>query len=327
MILKRAAAIAAAFWKIRVLKKRIPYFAAWNLTFRCNLNCMYCGVNDVRIPEWSTRQILQGLDQLWELGTRWITFGGGEPLLREDVGEVFDYAKRKGFQVYLSTNGSLASRRAEQVRGVDHVNLSLDGEREVHDRIRGKGAFDNAVKALEAFQGVGVPVSLLCVLSKHNLDQAEKVIGIAAEHGVRAMFQPAERLLHTSRAPNPICPPVDDYRRTISRLLELKKQGAAIRNSAAGLKHLARWPDPCRLRCPAGALVSVIEPDGTMVACHLLQYDAGKLSNSKPLAVQFQTMPTPTDCEQCWCAPLVELSLLLSLRPEPLLNAFRVLRG
>jgi len=318
--------ILPALWRSLVLRRRIPFFVAWNLTFKCNLNCRYCGTHDVTGPELDTAGVSAGLDALWRLGARWITFGGGEPLLREDIGRILGHAKRLGFRVFLSTNGAFAKEKSDALRQADHVNLSLDGEREVHDLIRGNGAFDKAMEAVSVCRELGVPVSLLCVLSSRNLGQVRNVLEIAAKNRLLVMFQPATALLNSSSRPNPVSPPVEAYRTTIDLLIALKKKGAPIRNSLTGLKHLARWPDPSPLPCPAGRMMAVVEADGSMLACHLDQSRAPGLLPGAWGGLRFNSLSLPSGCVQCWCAPVVELSLLRSFSPEAVLNAFRLLR-
>jgi len=314
-----------ALAKARILKRRIPLFVEWNLTFRCNLRCKYCGAFEATREGLSTPEVLEGLDGLWKLGSRWITFGGGEPLLHKDVGEILHHAKRRGFQVYLSTNGALIPGKTEALARVDHVNLSLDGAREVNDEVRGKGAFDTTLAAIAACKDLGLPASLQCVLSSYNLDSVEDVLEIASNDGLPVMFQPATQWLDSSTKPNPIAPPVEAYRRTIEQLIVLKKKGAPIRNSVAGLQHLYKWPDPTPIWCSAGLLTCTVEPDGIMVACHQAQvgqYLEGRF-NPGPMKEQFERLPLPSACAQCWCAPVVELALLFSLRPAAFLNALR----
>jgi MoaA/NifB/PqqE/SkfB family radical SAM enzyme len=327
MTLGQAIEIAIVLFKTRICGRKIPLFAAWNITFRCNLNCQYCGVNTMSTPELDTHVVLERLDQLWDLGVRWITFGGGEPLIREDIGVVLGYAKHKGFQVYLSTNGWLAAQRAEAIRVVDHINLSLDGDRDAHDHIRGQGAFDKAIESIEVFQRLGLSVSLLCVLSQHNLDQIQEVISIALKFRLLVMFQPSTVYLNKSLEKNPISPPIDAYRQAIAFLIELKRDGAPIRNSVTGLKHLAKWPEPTQIWCPAGVLMLVMEPNGTLAPCRLAQFESlrGNHNNALTMKKEFANLKMARNCRECWCATLVEVSLLMSLKPEPLWNAFRLL--
>ena len=315
-----------ALAKVRLFRSQIPLFVEWNLTFRCNLRCQYCGAYNVECDELDTEAVRNGLDTLWKLGTRWVTFGGGEPLLRKDIDDILAYAKEKGFQVYLSTNGILIPKKRDVLRWVDHANLSLDGGRDVHDAVRGKGSFDKVIEALHVCREIALPVSLQCVLSSHNLDCVDEAIGIASEHAVPIMFQPATKWLDSSTKPNPIAPPVAEYRKTIAGLIERKKQGAPVRNSVLGLRHLAHWPDPTPIWCSAGRLTATIEPDGAMLACHQCQVGSFLKGARRggDLALQFREMPRPKGCVQCWCAPVVELALLFTLRPRAVLNALRM---
>ena len=315
-----------ALARIRFLGARIPLFFEWNLTFRCNLRCKYCGACDAPSDELNTESVKAGLDGLTTLGTRWVTFGGGEPLLRKDLGEIVQHAKEKGFQVYLSTNGSLLSKNRGILEYVDHVNLSLDGPASVHDAVRGKDAFKRTLEGIAVVRESNASASLQCTLSSLNLEHIEETVAIAIEQGLPVMFQPATQWLDSSRKPNPIAPEVDAYRETVARLIELKRAGAPIRNSIPGLRHLARWPDATPIWCSAGLLTCSIEPDGTMLACHQLEvgrFLKGK-AGSGPLPEQFKMLPLPGGCGQCWCAPIVELALLLSFKPGAVLNALRM---
>jgi len=269
------------------------------------------------------------LDGLHRAGTRWITLGGGEPLLREDIGAIIDRAKSLGLGVFISTNGSLVPTRMEEIRGADRVTLSLEGSSEVHDRLRGKGAFEETEAATRLSLERGLSVSLQCTLARYNLDSLEEVLDFASFHGIQAMFQPATENLDSSTDPNPIAPPVQPYRKTMARLIELKKSGAPIANSLAGLRHLARWPTPTKIRCSAGRFTCVVEPDGLVLACHQAQVHrlAEGRGDAGAIAEQLHGLEVPRGCVRCWCAPLVELDLIFSLRPDAILNALRAQGG
>ena len=305
---------------------RAPLFVSWNVTFRCNLRCGYCGALDAPRRECETEEIKAGLQELYRLGGRWITFGGGEPLLRRDLGDLIVYAKSLGFQVFVSTNGHFVPKRIEDLRPVDNLNFSLDGPREVHDAVRGSGAFEDTLRASRVAREAGLPFSFQCVLARHNLDCLEDTLAITREQGAWMMFQPATQWLDSSTAPNPLAPPVAGYRNAIAQLLQLKQAGAPVANSKAGLRHLARWPDATHIRCLAGRLMVMVEPDGTLLSCHQCEVERFLTAEGKPaktLAEQFHGTPPPRGCVQCWCAPVVELALICSLKPEPIYNTLR----
>ncbi len=319
--------MASALIKVRVLKKHVPLFLSWNITFLCNLRCTYCGSCEVGPAELNTEQVKEGLDAAWSMGTRWITFGGGEPLVRRDIGEVVDYARKKGFHVFMSTNGVLVPKKREICERLEHVNISIDGHEAVHDTVRGKGSFKKAVGAIDLLKEMGVPVSLQCVVSSINTGHIEEAVEVARDAGVSIMFQPATASLNSSDNPNPITPEPGVYRAAMDKVIAMKREGAPIRNSLAGLRHLRHWPKPTfPPMCVAGRGISIIEADGSVLGCHRCQFEG--VGAEPPLdgkiRERFETMRVPRGCGQCWCAPLVELALIFSLRPEPILNAMRM---
>lgn len=305
---------------------RTPLFLSWNITFRCNLRCSYCGASEVPRRELSGDEICAGLEEAYELGARWVTFGGGEPLLHGDIGQMIDHAAHLGYQVFLSTNGSLLPRKLDQIRKVDHINLSLDGPREVHDAVRGEGAFDATLEAAQLAEEAGISYSFLCTLGAHNLHAIDETVALAGEKGVWIMFQPGTLWLDSSTADNPVAAEPEAYRVAMKTLIDLKAGGAPIANSKAGLRHLSKWPDDRKIRCLAGRLAIILEPDGTMLSCHQCQVGGFLERKERPvqsLKDQFQRLALPKGCAQCWCAPVVELALIASFNPEAFWNSFR----
>ena len=324
---RRAAHAAMALCRIFLLGKRVPLFVSWNVTFRCNLRCRYCGACDVHEEGLDTAGVLRGLDELWALGARWITFGGGEPLLRSDMGEIMTHARKLGFEPFLSTNGWLVPRQMDVVRLAGHVNLSLDGPRAVHDEARGVGAFDHTLDAARVCRDAGVPVSFLCTLSSVNLQSVDDVVALAESMDVPVMFQPATAWLDSSAQTNPIAPERDAYRSTINRLIELRRAGRPVANSVAGLRHLAHWPESAPVWCGAGRIMAVVEPDGRLLACHQCDFarTAAEPRGGADASIteQFARTPALPGCAQCWCGPVVELAMLFSMRPGAVFGALR----
>ncbi len=321
-------AILRALARVHVLHKPTPLMALWNVTFRCNLRCLYCDARTVSAAELSTEEVKSGLDTLWKAGVRWITFGGGEPLIRDDIVELLRYARCKGMSVYLSTNGLLLNEKADALSYLDFVNVSLDGGQDVHEGIRGGNSFEPALQAARVCREHGVPVSFLCVLSSRNVERFDESLAIAEAEGVPIGYQPATLFLNSSTKPNPLAPPPEAYRNAIDALIQRKRAGAPIRNSFQGLRHLARWPNPTPIWCSAGVVSLVIEADGEVVPCHhynireFLENRGRSLSNG----VESLHCARQIGCTACWCATLVELNLILSLHLEPIWNGWRCAR-
>lgn len=318
--------VGGAVARARLLRRRTPLLVSWNLTFHCNLRCEYCYSPYLKYPEMKTPEVLAGIDEMHALGMRYVTFSGGEPLLRNDIGEIVRHAKARGITTFISTNGALLPRRIDDVAAVDRLTFSLDGPEEVHDRVRGEGAYAGAVAALALARSRGISAALTCTLSKHNLDTTDHVLDLAREHGSMVMFQPATLWLDSSDKPNPIAPEPGPYRAAIARLIERKQAGAPITNSVSGLRMLSRWPDPVRVRTTAGMLSCTVEPDGKILSSHLTQ--AGTLvaarREGKTLREEFAAAPALDYTDQPWCGPILELDLILAAHPGALVNALRM---
>ena len=118
---KKAASITA-----RSLASGKPHHAQWLVTRKCNYQCLSCNVWKEQDPrELTTDQIKKGLDILKDLGIVELVISGGDPLLRDDIGEIVDYAS-KLFVTTVYDNGSLALQKIDVLRKADFVAISID---------------------------------------------------------------------------------------------------------------------------------------------------------------------------------------------------------
>lgn len=104
--------------KAKVSGKRIPARVFLQLTKYCNMKCRHCWAyqqdyqDDIRdAKELTTKEMLELINLLYDRGTRWINFLGGEPLLRKDLGIILDHARKKGIYCEMSTNGLLVDQK------------------------------------------------------------------------------------------------------------------------------------------------------------------------------------------------------------------------
>lgn len=184
-----------AFSVPRSAMERRP-IVVWNCTRRCNLSCVHCysSSRDRDYPdEMSTGQGKMLVDQLAEFNVPVLLFSGGEPLLREDIFTIADYARERGIRPVISTNGTLitqAKAKALKKSGFAYVGISLDGIGDVNDRFRGqKGAFKKALAGFRACTSIGLKVGLRFVLTNRNVSELDKIFDFIDEEGVnRACF-------------------------------------------------------------------------------------------------------------------------------------------
>jgi MoaA/NifB/PqqE/SkfB family radical SAM enzyme len=115
---------------------------------------LYCSYTPPKIPEdpeVNTKLAYKIVDQVHDFGSSWFGISGGEPYVREDIFEVITYAKKIGFEVSLITSGfAFDEKRLDKlVRNEVHTAVSIDGNRESNDKIRGKGSYDKALFAMK----------------------------------------------------------------------------------------------------------------------------------------------------------------------------------
>ena len=158
----------------------------WNLVRRCNLACKHCySISaDVDFPgELNTAQVFKVMDDLKAFRVPVLILSGGEPLLRPDLFEIAARAKKLGFYVGLSTNGTLIDAplaRRIGALGFDYVGVSLDGLKETHDRFRRKeGAFDASLAALRLCREEGVKVGLRFTVTQDNAADLPALVQLA----------------------------------------------------------------------------------------------------------------------------------------------------
>jgi len=176
----------------------------WNCTRACNLRCIHCYAGaDGRCAddELSFDEGRALIDDLADFGSPVLLFSGGEPLCRNDMPDLAEYAVSKGMRAVISTNGTLitdeVARRLKAI-GLSYVGVSLDGLRETNDRFRGvKGAFDAALKGIRACKRAGIKVGLRYTITNHNVQDLPGIFDLLeAEEIPRVCFY---HLVYTGR--------------------------------------------------------------------------------------------------------------------------------
>jgi MoaA/NifB/PqqE/SkfB family radical SAM enzyme len=153
-----------------------PYHAQWLLTRRCNYRCRGCNVWREKKPsqgeEVSTDYVKKGLDVLHKLGTIEIVLSGGNPLLRDDIDEIINYASRF-FITTIYDNGSMAVKKIDALNKADFVAISVDSlDEKKFDYIRGvNGAWKTAMNAIETLKQEGIHVGVSPTISQLNLSE------------------------------------------------------------------------------------------------------------------------------------------------------------
>lgn len=103
-----------------------PEIVHCEISDRCNLSCPYCYVGKKEARELSTGQWIQIIRKLADAGVFQITFGGGEPTMRDDLIPLASYAREAGLNVCMTSNGiNIPKYSQQQLRFFNQVNISF----------------------------------------------------------------------------------------------------------------------------------------------------------------------------------------------------------
>lgn len=124
--------------KTILFKEKKPILGTIIVTDKCNLSCKHCSVNNITAVVHPYTQMRKEMQQLYDLGVRILFFCGGETFLWRDgektIRDLVVEAKEMGFLIVnVVTNGTYPIDLPE----ADLILLSLDGDRERHNIIRG----------------------------------------------------------------------------------------------------------------------------------------------------------------------------------------------
>jgi len=313
----------AVFFRVlreRTLAKKAPFFVSWQITNRCNLRCLYCDIWRIQEAELTTSEVLETIDELQKMGTLAISFDGGEPLLRDDMGDIVTYCKSKVLSVSINTNGKLVPKRVTEIKNADYLKVSFDGPKEVHDFVRGNGAYDNTITAITAARENNLKVIVNTTLTKFNLDYIDFILDTVKKWKMKVKFQPVRNTYE-------LYPDIEKYKKTINKLILEKKRGnVCIINSASSLYYLLNWPNAKPLRCFAGIYFCRISPSGIVYPCKILRESKKQLGyKCKSFAEAFKSLSGGYSCTGCWCTSPLELNYLLSFKIGALFNISQII--
>lgn len=315
MTIGRFARAARDALRVRFLGARIPLAARIQVIRNCPLNCTYC------TPPAEDDVVMDGLQveglltELADLGCLRVSFSGGEPMLRKDIGSLVSRCADLGMAPEMNSSGYGFAKRAREVRRLRLLKLSLDGPEEVHDaQRRKKGSYREVLQAIEAARSEAIRTVLVATITKQNVEHVDHVLELAREYGTFAAFQPVKPFYKGTCDVTDLLPDPDALRTAVRRLKQHKRSdnGRHMRQSIAALDHLDDWPEYRPLRCWAGRIFCIIGADGTLYPC-----DRTEIRQSLPNCVEgglvstLKGLPEP-DCSGCGFCGAVELNLAMA---------------
>ena len=179
----------------RALELGVPLSVQFDVTYRCNERCIHCYLDHDDHGEMTTAEICDVVEQLAAADVFFLTFSGGEVLVRRDFFEILEHARTHLFNVKVKTNAVLVTERAARrltELGVQDVQISVYSHRpEIHDGItKVPGSFARTLAGIRLLKAQGIKVTIANILMRQNLSDYDGVHELAGSLGAHYTVDP-----------------------------------------------------------------------------------------------------------------------------------------
>lgn len=250
-----------------------PVYLIWIFTATCNLDCIHCYTYRFRkLKELSLSEKLKLARDIGESGVDYVNLTGGEPLIHPHLPILLETLHEYGVEKSIVTNAIAIRGNALETlyKTETYVFATIEGPREVHDEIRGKGTYDLATRGVELLKrGLGA-ISIVATVNKINYGRVHEVVdyavSIEADELALLPIMPSGKALETK-----VYVTVEEYLKALNSTWE--------RAQEYGLK-VSAWCTPWAplLKSNIGfwfcrELTGMdIDPSGDVLLCDILDY-------------------------------------------------------
>jgi MoaA/NifB/PqqE/SkfB family radical SAM enzyme len=273
--------LARCFLGSKLLSK--PFYAHFYVTRRCNLACPMCSVyrQADKNAELNVPEINRLAENIRDIGLGMIVLTGGEPFIREDLGDIVEAFSSRGIIVRVQTNGILVT--AEKLKhcydkGLDFVTVSLDSADELKfDKLCGHaGLWQKAVNTIKLSVEMkpGNFTIVNTVVSRQNIEELPQIVKLVDSLGANSSLVPvhlADNNLIRNANSGMAFKPEDRsiIEKSYKEIMRLKKSGLRVGSSLKYLKDSMNYLliNDYKWKCDAGILYFVVFDNGDISPC------------------------------------------------------------
>jgi MoaA/NifB/PqqE/SkfB family radical SAM enzyme len=169
-----------------------PILLHYYITDFCNAKCEFCDIWKKEDKTHAKFEVVErNLVAARKLGAKFVDFTGGEPLLNPDLPKFLETAKKLGFITSVTTNALLFEKHSEKLaEKIDLLHFSIDGTRDIHDKIRGVKSFDSVMNSIEIAKKHKLFPDLLFTYTNENIDYVPEIRKIAVKNKLVLILDP-----------------------------------------------------------------------------------------------------------------------------------------
>lgn len=272
-----------------------------HITGNCNLRCKHCYI-DEHCQDMSLNDVRKALNQFDALVQYLrkngnpdlianVHFTGGEPLLHPQINRILLIllVRRYKYRYGIMTNATvlkpttLALLRMIKPKA---VQISVDGDEQTHDYIRGEGNYSRVLLAIKKLKRWGLRVRISFTANKNNYTQFSNVAKMCRENGVSSLW--SDRYVPIDKSSEILPLDKDDMKKYVAMLKreaehpKNKKSGIRIENFRA-LQFIGTQLPP--YKCIAGESLVVVDEKGNIMPCRRMPIVCGNINNTTLLEV------------------------------------------
>ncbi|ASI98446.1 radical SAM/SPASM domain-containing protein [Thermococcus celer] len=333
-----------------------PGAIAVEITHKCNLQCEHCYVGIRENPSVLSLEAFKKIvREMEEMSCYALAIGGGEPTLHPDFEKILRAIYNSKVRAHIVTNGTTniadyLEKYADKKRNSFEVTVSIDGPKDIHEKIRKNAVFDRIIENIQKLAELGWKPHIQTTVSLKNyysiprlLDQIKNLP--IQSWAVKMEYPVGNAKVHANMFPSP------------HEFVEIRDQ---IHKwwERSGIKTIKFVDDlgyfppvlkkPAKRRmyylCSAGVTQVTLDADGNITPCTLIQiadgtskYIAGNIYvdslkevwNTSELLWKFRLLwPENEICSRCGlvCAkcPATVLAIAKNLfKPDPRCSMFQ----
>ena len=175
----------------------MEYFAfQWHITEECDQRCKHCYIyalgSHANFKEMNTdemKTVLQNIQAFCKKANRlpYLYITGGDPILHPKFWQLAQMLKAERIPFAVLGNPFHLTREVcQRLRdcGCRKYQLSLDGLRETHDRIRRPGSFDETLAVIPLLRDADIDVAVMTTVSRRNYREVPALVDVVVANHV-----------------------------------------------------------------------------------------------------------------------------------------------
>ena len=297
---------------------QLKHVLQWHITNLCNLQCSHCyqEYRDAISMDYGDMEniLKQYLDFTRKYGYRpHINITGGEPFLHPDIFRLLDLLEQNKVSFGILANGTATTedmiKCLARYSCLSFVQASIDGTKQTHDSIRGKGSWKKTMETFRLLRKNGIQTMAAFTCHKRNYKELRAVINDVRKHGIDRFW--CDRLIPIGNNREDVLT-TEEYRRVIAVLEEESMRKTFGKRTAIHRNRALQFYGYCCTegiyQCSAGSQLLVVTEDGTLLPCRRLPIPLGnvlrdgtieEICDNSPVIQTLTAKKVPDGCKGC----------------------------